>query len=264
MKKKSICLALLFAGLLLITGFVTGSYKVQVAYAATKGTVTTSGLRVRTDAGTDKAVLTHNGANVALGKGTKVTIHSKKSVSGVTWYEVTFTYQGEGLKGYVSGDYVKVEETSGGQSSSGNTQGGDSSSTGNDGDTTTGSGITTETGSSAKMSIPAKITADSLNVRTGASTSKAKLTVNGQSVSLKKGTIVQIIKEVKNGKEEWYQVSFTYNNKTVKGYILSDYTNLILTRDVSALTSSGKVKLYKKAGTDKKVKKSFTPVLQII
>ena len=254
MRKKSICLALLVAGLFLMTG----SYNAQVAYAATKGTVTTTGLRVRTDAGTDKAVLTHNGANVALTKDTKVTIHSEKSVKGVTWYEVTFTYQGKSLKGYVSGDYVKVEESSGGQNNSGNAAEGDS---GSKNDTTSGSGITTdgnktETGSSAKMSIPAKVTADSLNVRTGASTSDSKLSVDGQSVVLKKGTLVQIAKEVKNGEEEWYEVSFTYNNKTIKGYILSDYTNLVLTRDVSALTSSSKVKLYKKAGTDKKVKKS--------
>ena len=257
MKKKSICLALLIAGLFLMTGFVTGGYNAKVAYAATKGTVTTTGLRVRTDAGTDKAVLTHNGTNVTLTKDTKVTIHSKKSVKGVTWYEVTFTYQGKSLKGYVSGDYVKVEESSGGQSNSGNAAEGDSGSTN---DTTSGSGITTEgnkteTGSSAKMSIPVKVTADSLNVRTGASMSDSKLSVDGQSVILKKGTIVQITKEVKNGEQEWYEVSFTYNNKTVKGYILSDYTNLVLTRDVSALTSSSKVKLYKKAGTDKKVKK---------
>ena len=102
MRKKSICLALLVAGLFLMTG----SYNAPAAYAATKGTVTTTGLRVRADAGTDKAVLTHNGANVTLTKDTKVTIHSEKAVNGVTWYEVTFTYQGKSLKGYVSGDYV--------------------------------------------------------------------------------------------------------------------------------------------------------------
>ncbi len=247
MKKKSICLVLLIAGLLLMTGWITGGYGEQVAYAATKGTVTTAGLRVRTDAGTDKAVVTHNGANVALSKGTTVTIRSEKSVSGVTWYEVTFTYQGDSLKGYVSGDYVKVEEST---ADTGNSNAGES--TGSDGKT---ENTKTEVSGSKNMSIPAKITATSLNVRTGASTSDAKLTVNGQSVSLKKGTIVKILKEVKNGDQKWYQVSFTHNNKTVKGYILSDYTKLILTRDVSALTSSEKVKLYKKAGTDKKVKK---------
>ncbi len=259
MKKKSICLALLLAGFLLMTGLMAGGYGEQAAYAATKGTITTTGLRVRTGAGTDKAVLTHNGVNVALIKGAVVTIQSEQSVNGVTWYEVTFTYQGDSLKGYVSGDYVKVEETSAGTEDTntgteGSTDAGENTDLGDNSSTEDAKDTTATTTSSAKMEIPAKITASSLNVRTGASTSDAKLAVNGQTVSLKKGTIVKILKEVKNGEQKWYQVSFTHNNKTVKGYILSDYTKLILTRDVSALTSS-KVKLYKKAGTDKKVKK---------
>ena len=80
MKKKDICLGILIVGLLLMTSWLAGKGGNQVASAATKGTVTTTSLRVRKDAGTDKAVLTHNGANVSLGKGTAVVIQSKKQL----------------------------------------------------------------------------------------------------------------------------------------------------------------------------------------
>lgn len=238
MKKKSVCLTLLLLGLFLMTTFVVGVYGHKEASAATKGTVTTDGLRVRTGAGTNKAVLTHNGANVALSKGTSVTIKSEKTVSDVVWYKVSFKYQGETLTGYISGDYVKIKETT---ESSGTTE------------TTE---TTTKKTISKNLSIPAKIIASSVNVRKGASSTDAKLTVSGKAVSLKKGTSVKIIKEVMNGDQKWYYASFTYNKVTKKGYILSDYVKLTLNKKVIAnVYGVEKIKLRTGASTEKSYKK---------
>ena len=252
-KKRVTGLTVLLLCFMLMTGIFAGMYGSGEASAATKGTVTTDRLRVRTGAGTDKAILTHEGVNVLLNTGTSVTISSEKKVSGVTWYKVTFTYQGEKLKGYISGDYVKVEKkTASNSSSDSDNAGGDTS----DGSASSGTGkkVTISKG----LSIPAKISASNVNVRKGASTSDARLTVNGKNVSLKKGTSVKIIKEVMNGEQKWYYVSFTYNKVTKKGYVLSDYAKLVLSKEIRAevygadkvkfRTGASESKSYKKAG----------------
>lgn len=248
MKKKSICLAVLLLGLFIMTAWITKGYGYLEASAATKGTVTTNGLRVRTGAGTNKAVLTHNGANVALTKGTSVTIKSEKAVGDVTWYKVTFTYQGEKLTGYVSGDYVKIAEAE----SEETTESTESAEKDESTQATTNKKVTISKG----LSIPAKITASSVNVRKGASTDNSKLTVNGKNVSLKKGTSVKIIKEVMNKGQKWYYISFTYNKVAKKGYVLSDYAQLVLTREISAYVyGAEKVKLRTGASEEKSYKK---------
>ncbi|MFW5632648.1 MAG: SH3 domain-containing protein, partial [Acetivibrio ethanolgignens] len=112
MKRKMVMAVLLAVGL---TGICQFSDNVGVtipytAYAANAGTVTGSSLRVRTGAGTDKAALTYNGSSVMLSKGTKVTIKKAVEEGETTWYQVSFSYSGKTLTGYVSGDYVKVTE----------------------------------------------------------------------------------------------------------------------------------------------------------
>ena len=77
----------------------------------TTGVVTASKLNVRTGAGTAYANLTLNASNVQLSKGAGVTIVSRRDVAGVTWYQVTFTYAGETLKGYVCGSYILLGGT---------------------------------------------------------------------------------------------------------------------------------------------------------
>lgn len=249
MKKKSVCLAVLLFGLLVMSLWVTKGYGYQEASAATKGTVTTNGLRVRTEAGTNKEVLTHNGANVALTKGTSITIKSEKTVGEVTWYKVSFTYQGEKLTGYVSGDYVKIVET---EAESGESTDKTESEKTESTETTKNKKVTISKG----LSVPAKITASSVNVRKGASTDNSKLTVNGKNVSLKKGAGVKIIKEVMNKGQKWYYISFTYNKVTQKGYVLSDYVQLVLTREISAYVyGAEKVKLRTGASKEKSYKK---------
>lgn len=228
MKRKMVMAVLLAVGL---TGICQFSDNVGVtipytAYAANAGTVTGSSLRVRTGAGTDKAALTYNGSSVMLSKGTKVTIKKAVEEGETTWYQVSFSYSGKTLTGYVSGDYVKVtEETD------------DSSSKATD---------STSTTAAASLNAPARVMADSLNVRKTASTKGTKVT------SLKKGASVKVLKEKLVGGKKWYYISFTVDKKTQKGYVLSDYISLTLSKNIAGtINSSSAVKIRKGAGTDK-------------
>jgi beta-N-acetylglucosaminidase/uncharacterized protein YgiM (DUF1202 family) len=63
------------------------------------------------------------------------------------------------------------------------------------------------------------VTASTLNVRVEPSATAAKAQINGTYVYLKKGEMVNILEE----EGDWYYISMTFNGKTVKGYVLSDY-----------------------------------------
>ena len=69
------------------------------------------------------------------------------------------------------------------------------------------------------------VTADKLNVRTGAGTNYSIMTMDGNLVKLVKGTEVTIISE----SGDWYYVSSTYNDKEVKGYVSSEYITITKT-----------------------------------
>lgn len=63
------------------------------------------------------------------------------------------------------------------------------------------------------------VTANTLNVRMEPSTTSDKVMLGDTYVYLKKGETVTILKE----EGDWYYVSFQFNGKTVKGYVLGDY-----------------------------------------
>lgn len=63
------------------------------------------------------------------------------------------------------------------------------------------------------------VTADVLNVRTGAGTSYAILQNQGGAVQLTSGTKVTITETLPN----WYKVSFTYQGASLSGYVSSSY-----------------------------------------
>ena len=68
------------------------------------------------------------------------------------------------------------------------------------------------------------VTADSLNVRVDAGANFDRLQVDGVNAFLRKGETVTIQKE----KDGWYYVSFTFGGKSVKGYVIDDYINLVI------------------------------------
>jgi hypothetical protein len=83
----------------------------------------TTALNVRIGAGTSNEKLVYNNVTVTLPLGTAVNIYGEQAVSSVSWYLITFNYNGAELAGYVSGSYIQIgTETNGnGNTDSGNT-----------------------------------------------------------------------------------------------------------------------------------------------
>ncbi len=75
------------------------------------GIITGNNLRVRVGAGTNTAqVFDVNNNLIYLNTGHKVTIISSIVQATTTWYEIGFQYGTESLTGFISGDYVKLDE----------------------------------------------------------------------------------------------------------------------------------------------------------
>ena len=84
--------------------FLSVTVNSEYAGAATaKGEVNADALNVRTGAGTNFDILSINGVQIRLVKGTKVTI--TEELPG-DWYKVEFIYEGKKNTGYVAAMYV--------------------------------------------------------------------------------------------------------------------------------------------------------------
>ena len=157
------------------------------AFAAETGTTTDAGLRLRADASTSSAIYR------LLPKGTKLTILD--TLDG--WYRVSCA---DGVKGFVSADYVKV--------------------------TAAPTEAPAQTPAEAPVELPAEppapteapveaserrgvVSGGTINVRTGPSTNYQRIT------TVRSGKILTILGEEKG----WYKVSF--GNTT--GYMHGDY-----------------------------------------
>ena len=142
-------------------------------------------------------VVTANSLNVRKGASTnyallkygKNNVYLKKNTvvnitsENATWYKVTFSYSNS--KNLLTG-YVKKQYV--------------------------------------KIKLPTlyykgTVTANLLNVRKSYSTSADILMDGKKKIQLKKNQVVNIIKNTKG----WYNIAFTYNGKTKKGYVLDNY-----------------------------------------
>lgn len=112
-------------------------------------------------------------------------------------------------------------------------------------------------GDSAKAAtVKGKVTATSLNVRTGPGTSYEPVQQDGKTVYLFKDDVVQILGEQNN----FYHVKFTYNKKTVTGYSNKFYIKIITTTPKPTATPKPTVKPTPKP-TAKATKKPDTVTL---
>lgn len=170
-------------------GWAQITYKGQTAYVsaeyiklnnetpsapATSGTavVTASSLNVRTGAGTS------NNRIGSLPRGTSVTVLEKSG----NWYKVS----SGSITGYVCGDYLKFT------------------------DTPSSAPVASAAPAATAASGTAKVTASSLNLRTGAGTNNSIIT------AFPRNTVVTLIERTGNG---WAKVSA--NGRT--GYVCEDY-----------------------------------------
>lgn len=148
------------------------------------GKVTASALRVRTKASTSADELAYKKKKVRLYKGDKVTITQQKIIKGVVWYYVKFTFENKTLKGYVLSDYIK---------------------------------LTFAKTVKGKIYSTAKV-----YVRNSAGVTDDYLLQDNKKVSLKDGKSVKVLKEANANSKKWFRISFNYNGKNLKGYILAN------------------------------------------
>lgn len=188
------------------------------------GVVTADLLNVRTGAGTSHSKVQHNGKPVQLKSGTKVTILEKEE----GWYKVSFAFDGVTLQGYVSADYIAIETAA----------------TATPKPTTAPSNVTYRTVVTYQnIKVPAAIARKStIYAKPGG---KA-LTVNKKTVTLAKKAAVTIIGEKTVKEKKWFQVSFSYNKKTKKGYLRSSRVAMNGKKRAYAVTNKA-VKVRKKA-----------------
>ncbi len=193
MSNKSMCrrTSILFSVLLVLSLFLTplGPQLHSQAARAT-GTVKNRILNVRSSASTSSSIV------CKLTQGTKVTIISDTTGDdGLKWYNVYFAYNGDAKEGYVRADLVTVSGSVPG-SSSGSTSA----------NAAAGSGSTRYVKPAVAL------------VRTYAST-------NGDIRSrLERGTAVTVLSSTtgSDDKRTWYEVSFTKNGTTMKGFMRGD------------------------------------------
>ena len=181
------------------------------------GIVTASSLNVRTGAGTSYDILQYNNANVLLAKEDKVTILEK--LSG--WYQVSFVKDNTTLTGFVSSNYIAIEQAS-----------------------TAVPAPTVTPASTSEPTITYRYETSYQPVSVGAKVlKKSKLyKANGKSVykvgrkkmSLAKGKKIKVIGEKTLKGKKWFHVSFTYKKKKRKAYLQNKYVKLTAGKGIYA------------------------------
>lgn len=161
------------------------------------GVVTADSLNVRQNAGTSYAKCSFS----PLKKGTKVYVcDSVKDSAGTTWLYIKY----QSKYGFVSGKYIEnqsVKKT-----------------------TTTAKTTTAKSTTTTSSTWVGEVTASSLNVRTGAGTSKSILSAYPK---LSEGNKITVLSEVKaSDGSKWYKISINNSatgNKDVIGYVSANY-----------------------------------------
>lgn len=217
----------------------------QVEAASEQGVVTVHSLNVRKGPGTEYDSVTQDGMNVYLFENDVVKIMDEKN----NFYKVKFTYKKKTVTGYsnkafirlITSPKVTVKPTIKPTSTA-------PVITIDDNDIpNAAANSTTKTTSGLKYT--GKVSASALRVRTKASTSADELVYKNKKVRLYKGDKVTITQQKIVKGVVWYYVKFTYQKKTLKGYVLSDYIKLSFAETVNGkIYSNTKVYVRNSAG----------------
>lgn len=165
---------------------------------AVEGRVTAETAKIRAQTSTDSEVVgsTQRGKTIDI-------LEAVKDSAGSVWYKVSVAGGGYG---YIRSDLVETSQTIEPTSQASASQNGSSSS------------APAETTPTSIGEQPATITSSkNANIRSGASTQHSTV------ATLPNGTAVTLIGEANDSSgNKWYQISCTYNDKAVEGYVRSD------------------------------------------
>ena len=158
-----------------------------------KAEVKTKGLRLRVDAGTDKAQYKLDKAGVVLPNGQSLNITGVKNDSKkVKWYKINTKVNKKTVTGYVLAEFVKLSVDK-------------------------------------KTPAYAKITAKKGAVMKTKATVKGNELKDskGRKVILKKGSFVSIFHEITLSNVKYFKVTFSLDGKTTSGYLTADEVKFI-------------------------------------
>lgn len=165
---------------------------------AVEGKVTAETAKIRAQTSTDSEVVgsTQRGKTIDI-------LEAVKDSAGSVWYKVSVAGGGYG---YIRSDLVETSQTIEPTSQASTSQAGSSAS------------APAETTPTSIGEQPATITSSkNANIRSGASTQHSTV------ATLPNGTAVTLIGEANDSSgNKWYQISCTYNDKAVEGYVRSD------------------------------------------
>ncbi len=195
---------------------------VDRAHAEGTAKVAAEGAKIRSSASTSSDVV------ASVTKGDKLDVlASTKADDGYTWYKIRVNGTGQG---YVRADLVSdVEGSIGTESaSSESTESAPKADSEKPADSED-SAPASDTSVSESSVRTARISGDSVTVREGASTkTNKKATATG-------GIEVSVTGEATDSDgKTWYQVSYDYDDKTVEGFIRSDFLEVLSTADDEA------------------------------
>lgn len=165
-----------------------------VCFAEEPGTVVVQSAKIRAsaDAGSEQLGSVQQGGTVSI-------VSETTGTDGKTWYEV---YVDANTKGYIRSDLVKKNSTESTDSS------------------TTAATTTTNLPATQATAIDPKsgtVITNNVRIRQGASTEY------GVVATANRGMVVTVNGEAAGGDgKNWYQISFTYNNKEITGFIRAD------------------------------------------
>lgn len=178
---------------LVVFCFMSGGQDISVA--STPGVVCNSnGVMVYEGAGEQYNILKYNDEQVWLPEDTKISV---LTVSG-NWYRISFSYQGEIVKGYVDSAAVAVNEVN------------------------------------VASEVPATIVHKNTAVYEKAGVDSVQLQNEGAQMCLANGKNVVILSEEMADGEKWFEISFTYNKKVMHGYINSRYARIRISEPIKA------------------------------
>ena len=202
------------------------SYKYVTTYKPieAKGTIISKTYMRKTAAG---RYYRASGKKVALKAGRNVTVLGQEKKHGVDWYKLKFFYKKKNRVGYLPASCVKL---------------------------------------TCKTPVAAQIynVKSSLAVRSKASTKRSiYYKINQKKVRVKKGQDIKVIKEKTVKGTKWFRISFTYQNKTRKGYVRARYVKLVKEKVVTkkAVTAMSDAE-FEKYLTQQNFPESYKPGLR--
>lgn len=175
------------------TGYISGAYIIKGSKV--KGEVNK---KVKTYLNLRKSAKSSSKSLMKIKKGTKVTVYGIKKVSSTYWYKIKATYKKKTKTGYVDAKYITIKSSKNPSAKTENKQ--------ND-----------QTGY-----VNDKV-ASFLNVR--------KLPSTTSSVLMRIPKKTKVIVHSTSG--DWYNITVTYNGKTVTGYVAKEYITIDGTVDNS-------------------------------